>query len=118
VGWPDLEGGEEQSAARARDLYLSLRRLLSYPDPTVILASHATETIRFDGKPLCATLGEARGDNRLLSLGEAGFVQAIVSSIPEAPPNFAEIVRLNEAGIMPEGHPAVLEAGANRCAMA
>jgi glyoxylase-like metal-dependent hydrolase (beta-lactamase superfamily II) len=118
VGRPDLQGGREQAAALAHELYHAVQRLLSYPDPTLVLASHSAEVIRFDGKPLCTSLGKARAANRLLSLGETGFVRAIVASIPETPPNFAEIVRHNEAGMMPPGDPAAMEAGANRCAVA
>jgi len=118
VGRPDLEGGPGEAAARARDLHRSLQRLLACPGTTTILPGHTAEVVGFDGRPLCMTIDDARTGNRLLSLGEAEFVPAIVGSIPPAPPRYAEIVRLNEQGITPPGDPADLEAGANRCAVA
>jgi hypothetical protein len=38
------------------------------------------------------------------------------ANLPAAPPNFASIVELNEAGEFPPTDPTDLEAGANRCA--
>jgi hypothetical protein len=38
--------------------------------------------------------------------------------VPATPHIFSAIVRLNEAGTLPDGDPTDREAGANRCAVA
>jgi hypothetical protein len=45
-------------------------------------------------------------------------VAAVLQRIPPTPPNHLHIVMFNEAGELPEGDPLLLEAGANRCAVA
>ena len=47
---------------------------------------------------------------------EDAFVERIVGRVSPTPSNFERIVELNRAGASPEGAPAELEAGANRCA--
>ena len=44
-------------------------------------------------------------------------MQRLMSRIPPTPANYERIVKLNEAGTLPEGDPTELEAGANRCAV-
>jgi hypothetical protein len=48
---------------------------------------------------------------------ESAFVERVTSNLPATPPNFVRIVDLNEAGELPTGEHADLEAGANRCAV-
>jgi hypothetical protein len=45
-------------------------------------------------------------------------VSHILARIPPPPPNHHRIITLNEAGMLPDGDPTELEAGANRCAVA
>ncbi len=44
-------------------------------------------------------------------------VETLLRLLPPTPPNYERIVRLNEAGMVPEGDITELEAGANRCAI-
>lgn len=64
-----------------------------------------------------STLAEIDEQVGLLHATRATFVRTTLSRIPPTPPNYARIVRLNEAGALPEGDPTELEAGANRCAI-
>lgn len=118
VGRPDLEATTEQSRQRAHVLYGSLLRLVALPPETVILPGHTSEPVAFDGRPISATLGDVRERTSLLSETEAAFVGQVLARIPPTPPNHQRIVALNEAGILPDGDPGELEAGANRCAVA
>jgi glyoxylase-like metal-dependent hydrolase (beta-lactamase superfamily II) len=117
VGRPDLEATPEEARTRAHWLYRSLQRVLALPPGTVVLPGHANEPIAFDRTPLRATLAEV-GERIHRFLGdETAFISEILSRIPPTPPNHHQIVALNEAGVLPEGDPADLEAGANRCAV-
>ncbi len=117
VGRPDLEATPEEARERAQWLYRSLQRLLALPPAVLILPGHASEPVAFDRTPLRATLAEVRERIPLLQASEAAFVTELLSRIPPTPPNHHQIVALNEAGVLPEGDPADLEAGANRCAV-
>ena len=64
-----------------------------------------------------AALDEVRSNVPLLGRDEQEFVEEILLRIPATPANHHEIVRLNEAGIVPTGDATDLEAGANRCAV-
>jgi len=118
VGRPDLEATIEQSRRRARMLHASLQRLVALPLETVVLPAHTSEPVAFDGRPISATLREVQERIPLLREPEEAFVSHVLARIPPAPPNHHRIVALNEAGTLPDGDPAELEAGANRCAVA
>lgn len=118
VGRPDLEGGNrDEVVARARLLHESIRRLLELPADALILPGHVSEPIRFDGRPLTASVGMIRDTVPLARLDQDRFVDAILARIPPSPPNHAQIIELNERGELPKD-PGELEAGANRCAIA
>ena len=117
VGRPDLEASAEEARQRAHTLYASLRRLLALPPETIVLPGHTNTPVAFDRTPLRATLAEIRERAGLLREDEDSFVETILSRIPPTPPNHAQIVALNEAGMLPDGDPTDLEAGANRCAV-
>jgi glyoxylase-like metal-dependent hydrolase (beta-lactamase superfamily II) len=126
VGRPDLEAGAGAARQRAHVLYGSLQALLALPAETLVLPGHTSEPVPFDGEPVAATLADVRGDVKLLdvpkdaellNVPEEDFVETVLARIPPAPPNHERIVRLNEAGRMPDGDPIDLEAGANRCAI-
>jgi glyoxylase-like metal-dependent hydrolase (beta-lactamase superfamily II) len=118
VGRPDLEASREEARERAQTLYQSLQRLLSLPGQTLVLPGHTGTPVPFDGRPLVATLADVRQQLAAFPAVEDDFVEAILARIPPTPPNHARIVALNEAGLLPEGDPTELEAGANRCAVA
>jgi glyoxylase-like metal-dependent hydrolase (beta-lactamase superfamily II) len=118
VGRPDLEASPTEARERAHLLYHSLQRLLALPSETFILPGHTSEPIAFDGAAIAAPLAEVRQRVKLLSASEEVFVESLLARIPPTPPNHQRIVELNEAGLLPEGDPTELEAGANRCAVA
>ena len=116
VGRPDLDATPEGSREKARDLYRSLRRLLALEPETLVLPGHTSEPVAFDGEPICAPLSEVRENLSVLREEEDAFVERIAGRVSPTPSNFERIVELNRAGASPEGAPAELEAGANRCA--
>jgi glyoxylase-like metal-dependent hydrolase (beta-lactamase superfamily II)/rhodanese-related sulfurtransferase len=118
VGRPDLGASPEEARARAHALYASLQRLLALPPTTMVLPGHTNAPVAFDRRPLRGTLAEIRERVALLDEDEETFVDTLLARIPPTPPNHHRIVELNEAGVLPEGDPTDLEAGANRCAVA
>ncbi len=119
VGRPDLKAADPQEARlRAHALYASLQRLFALPVETVVLACHSSEPIPFDGRAISAPLSQLRAAIPLLAQPEPEFVEGLLQRIPPTPPNHLHIVMFNEAGELPEGDPTLLEAGANRCAVA
>jgi glyoxylase-like metal-dependent hydrolase (beta-lactamase superfamily II)/rhodanese-related sulfurtransferase len=117
VGRPDLEASAEEAQTRARMLYRSLQRILTLPPETLILPAHTSELIRFDRLPIAVPLADVHGQVAILHASEEEFVEQILARIPPTPPNHQRIVDLNEAGVLPDGDPTDLEAGANRCAI-
>jgi glyoxylase-like metal-dependent hydrolase (beta-lactamase superfamily II)/rhodanese-related sulfurtransferase len=117
VGRPDLGANKSGARERAALLYQSLRRLLGLSPITLVLPGHHSQPIAFDAQALAVTLGELTAKVPILAEPEAAFIDWILKRIPLTPPNYLEIVKLNEAGRMPAGNPADLEAGANRCAV-
>ena len=118
VGRPDLEANEEQAQGRATALYHSLHKLLALPAETLVLPGHTSTPVPFDGVPIATTLAEIDEQVGLLHATRETFVQMTLARIPPTPPNYQHIVRLNEAGALPESDLTALEAGANRCAIA
>ena len=116
VGRPDLDATPEVARHRARELYRSLRRILVLDPETLVLPGHTGQPVAFDGEPVCAQLSEVRGSVRILNEAEDVFLEKIAGHGTPTPSNFERIVELNRAGVPPEGDPAELEAGANRCA--
>lgn len=117
VGRPDLEAGAGEARRRASALYHSLHRLLTLPLNTLILPGHSSTPIAFDGVPLMATLADIDKHVDMIHAQPDQFVQVILTRIPPTPPNYQRIVKLNEAGMVPERDVTELEAGANRCAI-
>jgi len=116
VGRPDLDTDSEGMGYKARTLYPSLKRLLALPEETIVLPAHTSKPVPFDGRPISATLAEVRRRIEKLCLPEEAFVEMILKRIPPTPPNYQHIIKLNEAGELPDD-PADFEAGANRCAV-
>ena len=117
VGRPDLDASPQEAQARANALYHSLHKLLALPAETLVLAGHSSAPAPFDGVPIMATLREIAEQVDILHATRADFVRILLSRLPAAPPNYAQIVRLNEWGLLPEQPVTELEAGANRCAI-
>ena len=117
VGRPDLHANENEARERARMLFRSLCRLRSLPSHLPVLPSHTSAPVPFDGIPLAASLEQvfSRLDGWFASEDE--FVARLLSRLPPTPPNYQQIVDLNERGVSPAVDVTELEAGANRCAI-
>jgi glyoxylase-like metal-dependent hydrolase (beta-lactamase superfamily II) len=116
VGRLDLDATPQGSREKARELYLSLQRLLALGPGILALPGHTSTPVAFDGEPVCAPLSEVQKSVRVLREDEDAFVEEIAGRVAPTPSNFERIVELNRAGEAPEGDPTELEAGANRCA--
>ncbi len=117
IGRPDLEADEQQAQVRATALYHSLQKLLALHSDTLVLPGHTSKPVPFDGVPIMATLTEIYEQVDILHDTCADFVRILLSRIPATPPNYLQIVRLNERGLLSEQPVTELEAGANRCAI-
>ena len=117
VGRPDLGAGSEEAQARAEALYHSLHKLLALPSETIVLPGHTSLPISFDSVPIMTTLAEIDERVGILHATRPEFVRALLSHVPATPPNYQQIVTLNERGLLPEVPVSDLEAGANRCAV-
>ena len=135
--WPKVAIAVDESAHEAW-VWSMLDRVLSRitrsapePDAKIVIAPDVPlddtwakgrplfhTPVAFDGRPVMAALAALRGAVPLLAEPEDAFVEAVLRRIPPTPPNHLHIVMLNEAGELPEGDPTLLEAGANRCAVA
>ena len=118
VGRPDLHSTLDESRKRAGILYRSLKRLMEFPPELVVFPGHTSQPVAFDRKPIGEQLGRISSSIAAWLDNEVDFVRTILDRIPPTPPNFSRIVDLNEAGVLPDGDPTDLEAGANRCAVA
>jgi glyoxylase-like metal-dependent hydrolase (beta-lactamase superfamily II)/rhodanese-related sulfurtransferase len=119
IARPDLGGRAE---AWTPLHYASLRRLMEFPDDTLVLPAHASGPSEagadgvFGGR-----LGDLKRSNEGLkrAAGDAaGFLAYIMASLPEFPPQYVEIKRANLGLIAPdEDHAEELELGKNVCAL-
>ncbi len=116
VGRPDLEASPKEKRSRAQALYHSLLHLLDLPPETLILPGHTSEPVPFDEEPISGTIAQVREGVEALGASEDEFVESILEHLPPTPSNHNRIVKLNEAGGLPEEELTELEAGANRCA--
>lgn len=119
IGRPDLGG-------RARTwvplLYRSLQRLLALPDRTVVLPAHFSHMREADEQGCYrAALGALRSHNEGLGMfgrGQASFSAYILASLPEHPPSYDDIRRVNTGLLqVDEAKASELELGRNRCAL-
>lgn len=119
IGRPDL-GGRAKTWTPL--LYRSLQRLLTLPDPTAVLPAHFSNMHEADDKGCYrATIGTLRSHNeglRMLGQGLATFSSYILGSLPEHPPSYDDIRRVNTGLIeVDEAKASELELGRNRCAL-
>lgn len=117
IGRPDLEADEQQAQVRASALYHSLHKVLALPSDTLVLPGHTSTPVPFDGIPIAATLAEIHDEVGIIHAPREVFLEQIMMRIPPTPPNYRQVVKFNEMGLLPESGVTDLEAGANRCAI-
>lgn len=119
VGRPDL-GGRAKTWTPL--LYRSLQRLLTLPEPTIVLPAHFSHMHEADDQGCyCASLGTLASHNeglRMLSRGLPVFSSYILSNLPEHPPTYDDIRRVN-TGLteVDEAKASELELGRNQCGL-
>jgi hypothetical protein len=99
-----------------------LQKLLALPDETVLLPGHYTELTEANPEGIFATsLASLRAQNSsvaTLSFGEEKFVEYVLHSLPEFPPEYVDIKRVN-LGLKDASEQIAeeLETGQNICAL-
>ena len=108
VGRPDLMGGEH-ARALAESLYASIfDRLLALDDDVLVYPAHGAGSLCGTGigRESHSTIGRERRFNPMLQHGSKdAFVEAVLRDLPETPPYFAELKRVNTVG------PEILDLG-------
>ena len=101
VGRPDLLGGE-RARGLAGDLYTSLvDKLLALRDDVEVHPGHGAGSLcgTSIGSAPYSTIGQERLANPWLQhRSKDSFVRAVLADLPETPPYFAELKRLNQIG--------------------
>lgn len=102
---------EENAAA----LYESPQRLVDHDGNPLILPAHDPGT---PYPPVSAHLEDVRAENEDLQLSRTAFIDQLSSDIPDHPPNFDRVKRVN-VGVesVPESELAEIELGPNNCAV-
>ncbi len=119
IARPDLGGrAETWTPLHYKSLYT---RLLTLPDDTIVLPGHYSrpQEARADGL-FAATLGELKRTNAdLRTYTESEFRNHILSSLPQFPPQYVDIKRVN-LGLLAADADRIeeLELGKNVCALA
>jgi glyoxylase-like metal-dependent hydrolase (beta-lactamase superfamily II) len=117
VGRPDLHADADAARIRASLLYRSLQSIRDLGPEVLLLPAHTNQPVAFDRQAIASTVAEADQWLSPWLQSESGFVERLVSRLPDTPPNFVKIVEFNERGQLPTGDVTDLEAGANRCAV-
>ena len=100
VGRPDLLG-EEQTRQLADQLFDSLQRLMALDDRIEVHPGHGAGSLcgAGIGKEPASTIAAERRQNAMLQYRDrTAFVAAVLADIPETPPYFARMKRVNAAG--------------------
>jgi hydroxyacylglutathione hydrolase len=101
VGRPDLLGGE-RARALAGELYASLaEKLMVLADDVEVHPGHGAGSLcgTAIGSAPHSTIGQERNSNPWLQHRSMdSFVRAVLGDLPETPPYFAELKRLNQLG--------------------
>jgi glyoxylase-like metal-dependent hydrolase (beta-lactamase superfamily II) len=125
VGRTELQYGDAEARTGAEQLYDTIHdRLLSLPSRTWVLPGHVGVTAdgHFEGgdpgAPITGRLGDLRADVELLGLEKEAFVERLVSTLPEKPPNYETIIAINTGRerVQSETEATELELGPNNCA--
>lgn len=120
IARPDLGGrGEAWAPLHHR----SLAKLLELPEETIVLPGHYSHPRESNEQGLfAAPLGELKRTNEglvMVQKGEREFVDYILRSLPEFPPQYVDIKRVNSGLLLPKEEEAEeLELGRNICALA
>lgn len=112
-----VEAGIEDAdvEANAATLYESLQRLLERPDDTVVLPAHDPGSPE---PPVTATLGDVKERNADLRRDRDEFISTLASDIPDHPPNFERVKRVNVGQeSVSTDELSALELGPNNCAV-
>lgn len=108
VGRPDLLGPERARELAGR-LHVSLTEtLLTLGDDVEVYPGHGAGSLCGSGigREPHSTIGQERRFNPMLKYGsKQQFVEAVLADLPETPPYFAELKRVNQSG------PAILGLG-------
>ena len=118
VGRPDLKAEQDEATEKARSLFRSLRKILSFSPAALVLPAHTSKTIAFDSELVGATISEISQNVNLTNMAESDFVDYALSKIPPTPPNYQTISGINIKGAYETVDLADLEAGGNHCAIA
>ena len=101
VGRPDLHA-QGNPEALARELYVSIRRLLELPDGVLVYPSHYGGSVcgrALSGNPF-STIGFERHHNRALAAPDVDtFVRELLVEVPPPPADHALILAANRVGI-------------------
>ena len=100
VGRPDLLG-TEQTKRLAHDLYASVQRLSTLNDDIEVHPGHGSGSLcgAGIGKEPSSTIGLERRQNPMLQFSdEDAFVSAVLSDLPDTPPYFVRMKRINQEG--------------------
>jgi len=111
-----VEAGMEDAdvADNADRLYDSLRRLREYGTDPVVLPAHDPG---MPDPPVIARMSEVQERNDGLGRDREPFVDALIGDVPEHPPNFERIKRINVGTDSLDGDSVGdLERGPNNCA--
>jgi len=103
VGRPDLVG-DAQTRQLAEKLFDSLGRVMSLDDRIEIHPGHGAGSLcgAGIGQDPSSTIARERRQNAMLQHGSRdAFVAAVLADLPETPPYFARMKRLNQAGPPP-----------------
>lgn len=117
VGRPDLADHAEPFA---HSLYKSLHeRVLPMSDSVMVFPAHygagvAVHAGSFVAKPL----GDLRATLPALALSEEDFVAWAIANVKDRPPNYKQIVLINEGRAPITADAGEIELGPNRCAIA
>nr|WP_276304016.1 MBL fold metallo-hydrolase [Halomarina sp. PSR21] len=110
-----VEAGLEDTDVEdnAGTLYDSLQRLIDRDGDPVVLPAHDPGS---PDPPVTARLSEVIERNPDLRRDRAEFIDVLASDLPDHPPNFQRVKRINVGAEDIDDDPAKLELGPNRCA--
>jgi hydroxyacylglutathione hydrolase len=99
VGRPDLLG-DAQTRELAQVLFESLQRVMRLDDPIEVHPGHGAGSLcgAGIGKEPSSTIARERLQNALLQQPREEFVEAVLADLPQTPPYFARMKRVNKAG--------------------